>query len=142
MARKSIPDASLIIAYLDPDEGSNHEWAKAQFARQGRFMTCAAVIAEACARMAYAEQKQARVLRLVDAGALALDFTEAPHISRLIRLMDKYANRPMDFADACLVVMSEEARDVMIYTLDSEDFSIYRRHGREIVPFTSPGLPS
>lgn len=35
-------------------------------------------------------------------------------------------------------LMAEETRDVMIYTLDSEDFSIYRRHGREVVPFISP----
>lgn len=138
MARKNIADAGFIIAYLDPDEGHNHEWAKEQFARQAQFLTCAAVIAEACARLAYAGQRQSRVLRMLDTGALLLDFSEAPHISRLIRLMDKYADRPMDLADACLVVMAEEARDVMIYTLDTEDFSIYRRHGREIVPFTGP----
>src|SRR5436305_164368 len=126
MGRKNLADSGFIIAYLDPDEGLNHEWAKQEFARHGQFITCASVIAEACARMAYAGQKQSRVLRMVDAGALALDFTEAPHISRLIRLMDKYANRPMDLADACLVVMAEETRDVMIYTLDREDFSIYR----------------
>jgi predicted nucleic acid-binding protein len=141
MARKNIADPGLIIAYLDPDEGLNDEWAREQFARQGQFVTCAAVLAEACARMACAGQRQSRVLRMVDAGALALDFTEAPHIPRLIRLMDKYANLPMDLADACLVAMAEERRDVMICTLDREDFSIYRRNGREVVPFTSPALP-
>ncbi len=141
MATKNIADAGFIIAYLDPDEARNHEWAKEQFARQGQFVTCAAVLAEACARLAYAGQRQSRVLGMVDAGALALDFKEAAHMSRLIRLMDKYANRPMDLADACLIVMAEEARDVMIYTLDREDFSIYRRHGREVVPFTSPAHP-
>ena len=138
MARKNIADAGFIIAYLDPDEGLNHEWAKKQFARHAQFVTCGAVLAEACARMAYAGLKQSRVLRLVDSGALALDFAEKPHISRLIRLMDKYANRPMDLADACLVVMAEETQDVMIYTLDAQDFSIYRRHGRDLLPFTSP----
>jgi predicted nucleic acid-binding protein len=138
MARKNIADAGFIIAYLDPDEGANHQWAEEQFGRHGQFVTCAAVLAEACARLAYAGEKQSRVLRMVDAGALALDFSEAAHVPRLIRLMDKYANRPMDLADACLVVMAEETRDVMIYTLDRNDFSVYRRHGREVVPFTSP----
>ncbi len=138
MARKNIADAGFLIAYLDPDEGRNHEWATEQFMRHGQFVTCAAVLAEACARLAYAGQKQSRVLRMVETGALGLDFREAEHIPRLIRLMDKYANRPMDFADACLVVMAEQTRDVVIYTLDKDDFSIYRRHGREIVPFASP----
>src|SRR5204862_9055 len=92
------------------------------------------------ARLAYAGQSPSRVLRMVDAGPLALSFTETAHIPRLIRIMDKYSNHPMDLADACLVVMAEETRDVMIYTLDREDFSIYRRHGREVVSFISPAL--
>jgi len=140
MARKNIADAGFIIAYLDPDEGLNHQWAREQFSRHGHFVTCAAVLAEACARLAYAGQKQSVVLRMVEAGALALDFTEMDNIPRLVRLMDKYANRPMDLADACLVVMAEQNRDVMIYTLDREDFSIYRRHSREVLPFATPPL--
>jgi predicted nucleic acid-binding protein len=51
--------------------------------------------------------------------------------------MEKYADRPMDFADACLVAMTEEFSDPMLFTLD-DDFRFYRRHGRDTIPFVSP----
>ena len=43
--------------------------------------------------------------------------------------MMKYADVPMDFADATLVALAEERDDTRILTLDS-DFHVYRLHGR------------
>lgn len=37
--------------------------------------------------------------------------------------------------DACLVVMTERFEDCTIVTLDGKDFSVYRRHDREAIPF-------
>ena len=50
--------------------------------------------------------------------------------------MGRYADRPMDLADATLVVLAEERREKRIFTLDA-DFDIYRIHGRarfELLP--------
>ena len=50
--------------------------------------------------------------------------------------MAKYADLPLDLADATLVALAEERGDRLVFTLDS-DFQIYRMHGRqrfEIVP--------
>ncbi|MGI9175334.1 MAG: hypothetical protein ACR2GR_08465 [Rhodothermales bacterium] len=52
-------------------------------------------------------------------------------------LMTTYRNVPMDFADACLVRMSELHPDSQVMTLDS-DFDIYRRHRREVIPVIRP----
>jgi predicted nucleic acid-binding protein len=55
---------------------------------------------------------------------------------RSARLMERYADRPMDLADATLVALAEERQLKLIFTLDA-DFHIYRLHGRqafEIVP--------
>ena len=52
--------------------------------------------------------------------------------------MRKYDDRPMDFADACIVAMSEQVTDCLVLTLDHDDFSTYRRHEREVIPFLSP----
>ena len=49
---------------------------------------------------------------------------------RLRMLMEKYQDRPMDLADASLVVLAEERGLRDIFTLDQEDFHIYRLHGR------------
>jgi hypothetical protein len=43
--------------------------------------------------------------------------------------MEKYADRPMDFADATLVALAEDLSADQVFTLDRLDFSIYRVHG-------------
>ncbi|HNG34544.1 MAG TPA: pilus assembly protein, partial [Blastocatellia bacterium] len=53
------------------------------------------------------------------------------------KLLEKYADVPMSFADACLVRMSELYPDSAVFTLDS-DFKIYRRNGRQAIPLIFP----
>lgn len=51
-------------------------------------------------------------------------------------LMRKYADRPMDPADATLVAFVEQHDQRLIFTLD-EHFGVYRLHGRarfDVVP--------
>lgn len=55
---------------------------------------------------------------------------------RIAELMERYADRPMDLADATLVALAEERDEKRIFTLDA-DFGIYRIHGRgrfELLP--------
>lgn len=47
--------------------------------------------------------------------------------------MERYADLPMSFADACLVRISETLPDPVLLTTDA-DFRIYRRHGRRTIP--------
>ncbi len=51
--------------------------------------------------------------------------------------MQRYADQPMSFADACLVRMTELHPDSMLITLDG-DFRVYRRHGRQAIPLATP----
>jgi predicted nucleic acid-binding protein len=51
-------------------------------------------------------------------------------IPRLLELMEQYRDRPMDFADASLVLLAEQTGYRQILTLDS-DFFFYRIHGHE-----------
>ena len=49
---------------------------------------------------------------------------------RMTTLMHKYRDRPMDLADASLVVLAEERGLKEIFTLARADFTMYRIHGR------------
>lgn len=51
---------------------------------------------------------------------------ENGHLKRMVELMVKYADLPMDLADASLVVLAEELNDSRILTTDFKDFTIYR----------------
>ena len=51
-------------------------------------------------------------------------------------LLRRYAPK-MDFADACMVRLSELHPRAKLATLDS-DFSFYRRNGRATIPLLAP----
>ena len=96
--------------------------------------TCDAVLAEA----AHFLRSPAKLIESVNRGLLVSRFDTQTAAPRLAELIEKYADCPMDFADACLVYMSEQTKDCKIVTIDRADFSVYRRHGREEIPLLVP----
>jgi hypothetical protein len=56
----------------------------------------------------------------------------------LRKLADRYADRHPDLADLCLIRMSELYPRHSIITVDLQDFRIYRRNKREIIPIITP----
>jgi len=48
------------------------------------------------------------------------------HAARLNKLMDKYVDLPMDFADASLVILAEHLGHGNILSTDQRDFNTYR----------------
>ncbi len=80
------------------------------------------------------------VLGLLARGDLRLDpvFDFGTELPRLLDLCNKYADRDMDLADACLVRMTELTSRCKIWTVDRADFTAYRRHGRQPVPCEFP----
>ena len=74
--------------------------------------------------------------RLHREGILGVDFEFEAQAPAVWRLVQKYSDLPMDFADACLVRMSELYTDCLIWTTDSH-FRVYRRHGRQTIPLLS-----
>src|SRR6266849_2995560 len=62
-------------------------------------------------------------------GALLVPST-ATSLQRVRKLLDKYADLPMDFADGTLVALAEELDSTSVFTTDRTDFSVYRVKGR------------
>jgi uncharacterized protein len=65
-----------------------------------------------------------------------LEVVVATANTRAANLMERYADRPMDLADATLVALAEERGIDRVFTLDA-DFHIYRIKGRrsfDVVP--------
>ena len=77
------------------------------------------------------------VLDWVKRGIINLAFDAEDEIERLMALQYSYRKLPMDFADACLVRMSELHPQSCVLTTDSH-FKIYRRNGRQIIPLLAP----
>jgi predicted nucleic acid-binding protein len=73
---------------------------------------------------------------LVERGDLQVVDLDESLRKRTRTLMEKYADTPMDLADASLVAVAEELGLKRVFTLD-QDFQVYRFKGRgkfEVVP--------
>lgn len=131
-------DTGPLLAYLYPRD-AYHDWAREQFAQfDPPFLTCEAVIVEACFLLARRRRAITQVLVAVERGLIDTDFSLGEHVDAVCRLIERYANVPMSLADACLVRMAEMT-GLPICTLDS-DFTIYRAHGRQPLRLISPGF--
>jgi predicted nucleic acid-binding protein len=73
---------------------------------------------------------QQRIAKLLLDGLLHIFHMQTEDYERLFTLMAQYQDRPMDIADATLVVTAEKTGIKKILTLDS-DFLFYRISNKE-----------
>lgn len=133
MAANVIVDASFLVTLLSRRE-VHHKWADRQALRHPPpWKTCDAVLSEAFHLVGSAPALSALIRR----GAILPSFHFDETTAAVLALMEKYADVPMSFADACLVRMTETLSDPLLLTTDS-DFRIYRRHSRQVVPCVMP----
>jgi predicted nucleic acid-binding protein len=118
-------DTGPIVALLDRSEKRHRECADLITRLDAPFVTCEAVIAEACYLLRAAKGAAEAVLENVERGNFLIPYRITGRGMKLAKLIKKYADRPMDFADACLVDMATELGCGRILTLDA-DFRIYR----------------
>jgi predicted nucleic acid-binding protein len=129
-----ILDAGPLIAALNRND-RHHRWARDTISRLGSpFHSCPEAMAEAAAMTG----QPAAIVEMIQAGEIVLAFSLADHAASVLALLRKYSDCHMDLADACIVRMTEVVRECRVVTLDREDFSIYRRNGRELIPLVAP----
>ena len=135
MAVSALVDAGFLVALLSSRD-ANHRWAAAQTPRlPPPWMTCEAVLSETA--HLFGERGTRSLASLLRRGALICRYRFADDMDAVLKLLEKYADVPMSFADACLVRMTETLNDPMLLTTDT-DFRIYRRHGRQTIPCVLP----
>lgn len=64
-------------------------------------------------------------------GVEIFNLEHSRHLQRMQVLMRKYANLPMDLADASLLVLAEDLEHGRILSTDERDFNSYRWKNRE-----------
>jgi len=131
-------DAGPLVALLSRQD-RHHVWAKNVFAEVSPpALTCEAALAEAWHLLGGTANGQGALLDLIGAGTIAVEFALMSELERIRRLVARYRDRPMSLADACLVRLAELFDEATVITLD-QDFSIYRKHGRQTIPLIAPG---
>ncbi len=133
---KTICDTGPIVAYLNRND-PHHRWAVALLKElRPPLLTCEAVLTEAAYFLREDRVTVDPLFALLERGVLQLDFDASADWPRLRTLMARYSQ--MDFADACVVAMSEHHRRCQVATVDRKDFSIYRRNDRQTIDFVAP----
>lgn len=129
-----ILDAGPLIAAMNRQD-RYHGWATATLDRIGPpFYSCPEAIAEAAAMTG----QPAAIVEMIQAQEIVLAFDLSSQSASILSLLEKYADRDMDLADACIVRMSELMRDCRVVTVDRADFAVYRRNGRDQIPIIAP----
>lgn len=70
--------------------------------------------------------KSVEFLRAQQDGLFCLFVINEQDLNRSANLIERYANLPMDFADASLVILAEHLGHGRIVSTDQRDFGIYR----------------
>lgn len=126
-----VVDSGFLIGLFD-ETGSLHRRCR-EFLKnyRGRFLTTEAVLTEALALLSTPQQ-----LRCLDwmaeaarAGLLQVD-REPLDFRGIGRLARKYADQPMDFADASVVQLAMRTGVREVLTADRRDFAVYRLAGK------------
>jgi predicted nucleic acid-binding protein len=114
-----------------------HKWATEVFFAIGEpLWTSELVLAEVAWNLGQNSPATLELLSFVQRGELCVLPCISAHAGRLGQLMKKYER--MDVCDGSLVVLSEQFPGAKIITVDTRDFPVYRRFGREPLPLIMP----
>ena len=125
-------DAGVLLCLVDRTQPQHNEYRSLIIGSAKPLTTTWSCLTEAMYlalhRGGWVMQKHLGQL-LLDKLLIIYEIEEADY-SRLLELMERYQDRPMDLADATLVLTAEKTRYRQILTLDS-DFLFYRINDRD-----------
>jgi predicted nucleic acid-binding protein len=132
--KKILIDSGPLIALFDRND--KYHLASIKFIKDNNseLVTTLASVTETLHLLDFNRNAQIDFLDWVKAGAVTLEPISSDDLHRIKELIIKYLDLPMDFADACLVLLGEKLNINTVATID-RDFDVYRLKGKK--PFTT-----
>ena len=121
-----IMDTGPWVALIDRSESRHKEcvdWFK-EF--RGEIYSSEAVLTEVLHLLNFSFSAQSAALDFVLSGALTLVPSSVESLLTVKRLMEKYQDLPMDFADGSLVCIAQDLGIYNAVTFDKKHFALYR----------------
>ncbi len=135
--RDVLLNAGPLVAYLDARDQWHTICARAWPELVDRCLTTGGVLAEACHLVLRGGGPAALPLQLVLAAGIPVVGLDAQAHRYAALLMERYANLPMDYADAGLVAAADTLQLERVFTTDRRGFATYRGvqgRGFEVLP--------
>jgi len=141
MAAETLADTGALLALLDESD-EWHAVCSSAFQRL-RFplLTSEAVLTELFHMIGDYRPRKELAWEFIRSGAIVLGAIGHAELHHVQALMSRYADCPMDFADATLVYLAARESIQVIFTVDHKDFSVYRIGGKrrfQILPVERP----
>lgn len=128
--RSWILDTGPLVSYLDARDPAHDSVVACLDRFTGELFTTNAVITEAMHLVTPSPAGPRLLVDFVSASGLTVfDFAQPPALHAAADLMQKYADLPMDFADATLVLLAERLEVLEILSLDRRGFTVFRTRG-------------
>lgn len=124
MPSQLLVDSGPIIAWLSARDRHHVRAVAFLKKRRERLISTWAVVTEVCHLVP--QPARATFLRWIAAGGMSVWHVPDDQACLLADMMEKYADLPMDLADASLVWLSGEVGANVIATIDRTDFAVYR----------------
>ena len=137
MVANLLLDTGAFVALVDRSERRHADCVAVLEDWSGGIVTTEAVVTETLYLVGPRWQAQKQCLAFLLRGAFTMVPASRTSLQRVSVLMEKYADMPMDYADATLVALGEEITSDVVFTLDRRGFSTYRLNQRtvfQIVP--------
>ncbi len=135
-------DTGPLVAYLNAADPAHDDVGDALDGFTGQLCTTSAVITEAMHFLARNRSGPRLLSEFVTTARIQVfDFAQPAALRSAAILMEKYADTPMDYADATIVFLAERLDCFDILTLDRRGFSTYRaaeNRGFRLIPVPSP----
>jgi len=120
-------DTGPIVAYLDSHDPGHAAVTAWLDGFKGQLLTTSAVITEAMHFVSDSQDGPRLLAEFVGlTGMRVHDCAQPAQLRQAVGLMGTYADTPMDFADASLVLLGERLNVLDVLTLDRRGFSTYR----------------
>ena len=124
--RNILIDAGPLIALFDKDDKYHKTVLDVIAHAHATLVTTWPVITETCHMLDFSVEAQLDFLEWASHGGLQINELGSADLDRMIDLTKKYRDRPMDLADASLIVTSEKLNLKQVISID-RDFDFYRK---------------
>jgi predicted nucleic acid-binding protein len=122
----TLVDTGPLVALFDRKDAEHERCVETLRGLRGPQHTTVPVLTEAFHMLDPGSQGSSALRAFVSKEGLAMFWLDAGGLRRAFELMDRYADHPMDLADASLIVAAETLRTRRVFTLDRRDFRAYR----------------
>lgn len=119
-------DTGPWVALFDPRDAMHERSRTALQSIRENLFTTVPVLTEAFHMLSPGSLGSRRLREFILKGGCSVWFMDQAAIERAFELMNRYADHPMDLADASLVTAAEALKTRKVFTLDRADFSTYR----------------